>query len=325
MKKSRVFTLGVACFFCAITALGFVPFTSTGGATSASNSGDLAALTQSANSAPAQGLITPQEDDPVIYTTESGIEIKYGNSSLKDEIIPSLESGNLVGFPYIITNNGTSDYIWVIIGIGAGGSEGPAGLAISDDTISPDLIVHGDIVISMMGEIPPNSVLCLANDTVASGKKNNSVNDTYKVPSNIGISTTYKDYRSTYEGTMAAALDGYISQFGLSEISDCIQEMPLETQGAGAHTGLTTTTSSHKIFTLSGVSTDTFYYLNYLTATQASTGGNWWLRGADSTTITTNSGTTRYYYGQYVNSSGDLASNNVGTSYGYRPAFCLQI
>ncbi|MBR2052910.1 MAG: hypothetical protein IJ959_02005, partial [Clostridia bacterium] len=68
MKKSRVFTLGVACFFCAITAIGFVPFTPTGGATASSNSANLAGAAQVGDSAPAQGLITPQEDDPVIYT-----------------------------------------------------------------------------------------------------------------------------------------------------------------------------------------------------------------------------------------------------------------
>ena len=62
-----------------------------------------------------QGLITPKADDPVIYTTESGLEIKWGNA-LPDTINGSLASGNLAGFPYFTTKNGSTTYTWVIIG-----------------------------------------------------------------------------------------------------------------------------------------------------------------------------------------------------------------
>ena len=55
-----------------------------------------------------QGLITSKADDPVIYTTESGIEIKYGNSA-SSIFNNSLASGNLAGFPYFTTSkNGTT-------------------------------------------------------------------------------------------------------------------------------------------------------------------------------------------------------------------------
>ena len=62
-----------------------------------------------------QGLITPKADDPVIYTTESGLEIKWGNA-LPDTINSSLSSGNLSGFPYFTTQSGSTTYTWVIIG-----------------------------------------------------------------------------------------------------------------------------------------------------------------------------------------------------------------
>ena len=53
------------------------------------------------------------ENDPVIYTTESGLEIKYGGL----DVNASLGSGNLKGYPYITmgTYNGYA-VNWVIIG-----------------------------------------------------------------------------------------------------------------------------------------------------------------------------------------------------------------
>ena len=62
-----------------------------------------------------QGLITPKANDPVIYTTESGLEIKYGNAA-PSTINSSLGSGNLKGFPYFTTTSGSTTYTWVIIG-----------------------------------------------------------------------------------------------------------------------------------------------------------------------------------------------------------------
>lgn len=62
-----------------------------------------------------QGLITPKADDPVIYTTESGLDIKWGNA-LPSTFNPSLNSGNLQGFPYFTTTSDSTTYTWVIIG-----------------------------------------------------------------------------------------------------------------------------------------------------------------------------------------------------------------
>ena len=62
------------------------------------------------------GLITPKADDPIIYTTESGLEIKWGNA-LPSTYNKHLSSGNLNYFPYFTTSNGSTIYTWVIIGI----------------------------------------------------------------------------------------------------------------------------------------------------------------------------------------------------------------
>ena len=65
-----------------------------------------------------KGLITPKADDPVIYTTESGLEIKWGNAA--PSINNSLPSGtsNLTEFPYFTTSKSGTTHTWVIIGRG---------------------------------------------------------------------------------------------------------------------------------------------------------------------------------------------------------------
>lgn len=78
-----------------------------------------------------QGLITPHEDDPVIYTTESGLEIKFANANIVTNY--PLKEGNLSGYPYFTTSNGA--YVWAIIGtgdveLGLNYDTTPAGIAI---------------------------------------------------------------------------------------------------------------------------------------------------------------------------------------------------
>ena len=97
-----------------------------------------------ATSQPTDVLVTPQEDDPVLFTTEDGLEIKWGNAaslqgggketwsgSFTSESTANtnigdthpatnntsnLSSGNLSGFPYFTTTSGSTTYTWVIIG-----------------------------------------------------------------------------------------------------------------------------------------------------------------------------------------------------------------
>ena len=73
------------------------------------------------------GLIVPKADDPVIYTTESGLEIKYGNitpivlgGGNEKSSFENMPSGNLNGFPYFTTQSGSATYSWVIIGRNSG-------------------------------------------------------------------------------------------------------------------------------------------------------------------------------------------------------------
>ena len=89
-------------------AAGVFAFAPLGASPSVASANELETTTE-------QGLITPKADDPVIYTTESGIEIKYGNA-VPITSNSSLGSGNLKGFPYFETKNGSTTYTWVIIG-----------------------------------------------------------------------------------------------------------------------------------------------------------------------------------------------------------------
>ena len=86
-----------------------------------------------------QNLIIPKADDPTIYTTESGLEIKWGNAATAsgnanetgtynyssytggaglptNTVDNKLTSGNLSGFPYFTTSKNGTTYTWVIIG-----------------------------------------------------------------------------------------------------------------------------------------------------------------------------------------------------------------
>ena len=143
-----------------------------------------------------QGLITPKEDDPVLFTTESGLEIKWGNT-LPSTYDKHLGSGNLTNFAYFTTNDGTKTYTWVIIGASDSLTLGndykysqtsllsdknttgifkdyydnnifnntPAGTAI-DAEKSKQLILDSVVQAS---EIPDGCVLCLANDIIETG------------------------------------------------------------------------------------------------------------------------------------------------------------
>ena len=87
---------------------GTMAFAPLGASPSVANASEIETTTE-------QGLITPKADDPVIYTTESGLEIKWGNAA-PNNIKTQLGSGNLSAFPYFTTSDGSTTYTWVIIG-----------------------------------------------------------------------------------------------------------------------------------------------------------------------------------------------------------------
>ena len=134
MKKSRVLTLGLACFFTAVTAFSAVAATSGGGGALYSHLNDTSQsettlsqqFSQPAEKSAGNGqngggnataenlLIEPREDDPIIYTTDYGLDIKWGNALPNYNY--SLGSGGMSGFPYFTTTKSGTTYTWVIIG-----------------------------------------------------------------------------------------------------------------------------------------------------------------------------------------------------------------
>ena len=115
-KKNRLFkSLGIgamAVFMGFLTVLGTACTPAqtnvnleNGGLTSGNN-------TQGVQSAPSPLGLDPQ-NDPIIYTTESGLEIKYGGIDIEQ----SLASGALTGYPYFTMGKYDGyDVNWVIIG-----------------------------------------------------------------------------------------------------------------------------------------------------------------------------------------------------------------
>ena len=111
MKKKHKFlkTFSIASLALLMGAAGVFAFAPLGASPSVANANAMVETTTE------QGLITPKADDPVIYTTESGLQIKYGNAA-PSTLNSSLDSGNLEGFPYFTTASGSTTYTWVIIG-----------------------------------------------------------------------------------------------------------------------------------------------------------------------------------------------------------------
>lgn len=300
------------------------------GATASSNSANLAGAAQLGDSA--QGLITPKEDDPVVYTTESGLEIKFGTSF-------ELSNSALKGFFYITTRSGTTEYHWIIIGqnfqsstYGSGIVSGDLSLGDVIDTCFDDTPAGKALLKDYMRfvqyktEIPTaNSVLCLSNDIVATGCYNLSVK---------GGSYTW--YPSTYSGNedIVKIMEDYYTNrnFGLSSIISKIQNVNITTKtytisGSNWNNGWHTNTISRHIYPLGCNSSSTFYWANYLTGGQIKLSSSQWLRGYNREDTAQTSGNGGYYRGvEIINSSGSQTfayCNN--TSIGYRPAFVLKL
>ena len=76
------------------------------------------------------------ENDPVVYTTEGGIEIKFGGSKFN--------SGNLSGYTYFTMGTYNATPVnWVIIGRGLGfnfESSTPAGTSLVNDRDKQDTV-----------------------------------------------------------------------------------------------------------------------------------------------------------------------------------------
>ena len=311
------------------------------------------------------GLITPKADDPVIYTTESGIDIKWGNTSN----ITTLTSGNLAGFPYFITHNYMETYTWVIIGTSstslAGGAIDssyipfatwitssrfaiefnnqyetvtPAGIATNAELATDYLAMMNTLILPSLAnltvneEIPADCVLCIANDIVATGVSNTSSYVSY-----YPNSTNHMKYHTTYAGNLVSVMDGYYNNasWGLLDIKESIQSVSLVTNGMAAQSGNSNTwswssnTTTNYVFPLAAANSSNFKWSTYLTAEQVVLSENQWCRdGVNSSSYTTvNSGakSLKYPYKYYINSTGANANAYCNSSLGYRPAFCLKV
>ena len=355
-KYLKIFAAAsLALITSATTLLATAPF-GVGAAASA------AATQNTTQTSTSNGLITPQEDDPVLFKTESGLDIKFGAATLT--------SGNLSGFPYFTTNVDAVDYTWVIIGTSNASLSGtatstsaqfstwknfngllqqefinnqfetntPAGSA-ANNSINQDCLAYmNSIYISSVGavvvnaEIPTNCVLVLANTITGTGVANTSVGGLHRSGSNY-----YYNYHSTYVGQLAQTLDAYYTNgsLGLLPIKDFIKPVSLVSSG---RVGLTSdyaewtwssNTTTNYIFTLSA--NNNFKWSTYLTQTQAKLDVTWWLRdGVNSTSYSSgNAGDNKNYYTYpqkyYLNTSGVNSIANTNSGGGYRPAFCLSL
>ena len=222
-----------------------------------------------------QGLITPKADDPVIYTTESGLEIKWGNA-LPSSANNYLTSGNLKGFPYFTTTNGSTTYTWVIIGKNPSldlhskidssslfstwktnnsfltnsnyffnntfESTTPAGSAINSVVPSKSYIADYSKLITSNSEIPSGCVLTISNSTVGSSAYYSGA-------------TTCTSAAHTFAGannTLRATCANYYTNdtFGFGSYLSSLQNITLSQICVYGTSGVTTATTSLYFFPL---------------------------------------------------------------------------
>lgn len=280
-RKSRVVTLGVACFFCAITALGVVPFATGGagilsnnyaglnnttGATAASNAAAPAARAQSADSAQNLTLNLDPATDETIYTTDNGIEIKSHNVSA---------TGTATSIQYFTLGayNGTP-VNWLIVGassVGLHTDSTPAGTAVKTDS-SKQTLVTGVVSSSLL----ENQILCVSE--YAFNQETYTPNFVAHGNTNV---TNLSSYNANYSISSDQATDYY------SSFTEFPNDVLTKSLNLGTTLGLNglyggdivknTTFSSNYVFSLSSSHYTTFvgatnYKIPYLfTATSTAT------------------------------------------------------
>lgn len=344
-KNRKKFTKIFACtslalITCATTLLAVNPFTP--------QTARAETLDQTSTQTTQSGLITPKADDPVLFTTQSGIEIKWGNA-LPSTYNTSLTSGSLHGFPYFTTNDGTTTYNWVIIGqssdslnfirncISVASMQTNQGIWGEyffnnqyEDTTPMGSAIATEIVASYVAdslmasdEIPENHVLCLANDIVGSGVANTT--SAYKKSS---TGTLY--YRGHYVGELKTTMDSYYtnSSFGLSSIKNQIASVSLTTYGldsselgAGAFRWISHVVTSY-VFPLASSNSveNSFKFDTYLSAEEMKISSNQWFRDGRNSS---QSGWCAHKF--CMNASGEVTYEQVRYSSGYRPAFVMSL
>ena len=309
------------------------------------------------------GLIIPKADDPVIYTTESGLNIKWGND-LPNTYSSSLGSGNLMGFPYFTTTTGSTTYTWVIIGANEdvkkslfydftanlyskwktnfntvsgtfanyyfsnNDSSSPCG-ALIENTISSKTFIVDKVwnsLIKSSSEIPSSCALVLSNDVLGTGTYNNGVEVVHG-----------NEYYAVYYGNVniAVTMNGYYTNksFGLSSIYSQIQQSSICTKYARCYIpefqyseNNTTTPKyyNHYFFPLAAHSDSSFYYGDYLTLSQMSCTSAQFLRGNHVATYE-KMGYPNGYTTILAENATSLSESRVKSTSGYRPAFVMKV
>ena len=341
MKKSKLFkTISFSSLALLMGIAGTMAFTPLG-----ASPNNLAKASEMVESTTEQGLITPKKDDQVIYTTESGLEIKWGNAMPKSfsGTLPN-QSGYLRGFPYFTTQAGSTTYEWVILGfnivdfespvmtweqvLGSNfnfESNSPAGQAIAREILFHFMVANAsqsDTVMKNNTEIPHGSFLVLSNKVLESGAYNTVVNS----------SGSYKSGSYTGNEDIAKAMEAYYmnGSWGLSQIKDSIDLVSLSTYTNIYNAGWVTQTTSKHIFPLASHASSNFYYGNYLTLeqmklTSKSVTTYQWLRGNQGGRSNSNySFATTVLYDSSIDPC-VVGSAWVHESHGYRPAFCLKV
>ena len=295
--KRKVFrTFGFASLALLMGAAGVFAFAPLGTGPSVANANEMVETTTE------QCLITPKADDPVIYTTESGLQIKMGYA-VPDTMQPSLSSGYLATFPYFTTTKGSYTYTWVIIGRNSNVTaidsamkeylfstwksntslnlnqyffdssyeeKTAAGVAIKNDTSSKGY-VNDNRSMSISStkinddEIPSGCVLAFSNSTIY-------YNNEYWW---YNSSATYC---SAANQVFGGSNNGYTNQhkafynndhFGFGNLLNSVQATTLTQRGYynSSNTPVDTPCTLH-FFPLGASSYDNFKYYTYLTANQ---------------------------------------------------------
>ena len=295
------------------------------GATSASNSGDPAALAQSADSAltpqeqllAGTGLGLDPENDPVVFTTDYGLEIKYANA---------LTNTNLAGYTYFTMGEYDGTPInWVIIGYSPNmaqfvgeftGETGPDKnptqgennqIFTVDDTPAGMAVRHDMLAISSeaveSAELLEGCVLCLCAGTIGTIAHSSIPNPktSFYVDLEIGsaISTIYNNITSVVRNAIQlTSLKTFCYSGGYRVIEHEEYLFPLATSDVNSSQNFCIET-----------------YIGY--GTKANIGVQWWLRSG-------NNGYPNKL--RCVNSSGSAYNSDVyGGPHYLRPAFVLKI
>lgn len=296
------------------------------------------------------GLGLDPENDPVVWTTESGIEIRYGGAS-------TVSTTALKGYNYITMGSyGGKAINWVIIGkstsfpanaqysvfarqVGivspnddaAFANNNPAGAAIWNDNTQKDPILGASLSVYSATvsnkEIPSNCLLLLTEKNVQTAN--------YYDKGNNGIGS------NSYAGhTMATAMDAYCngstSSIGLNadQISR-VQQVTLTNSVASYNINTRifsegSNTLTTRVFPLAYGASNSTYTQSFRIETYLGSGASkrisynassgaaegWWTRSPNCT------GSGSAYY---VSSSGAFTSSSLNVGYGYRPAMVFKI